>query len=71
MPSWSANADNVCVKCGVCDYYMDFIYGSTDTVDGKWTCDFCGASVTEKRVYNKIEKENEAFRAKYLDEDDD
>lgn len=52
-----------CARCG--DNYMDFIDGATGELDGKWVCHICGASVKERTVYDKLERENEAWEKEY------
>ena len=67
VPSESLNPDKVCVYCENCGQYMIYYNGPRNMVDGKWKCDGCDCSITEQRVYNKIEKDNEQAMKELFD----
>lgn len=57
--------DEMFIRCGKCDVYMDYIYSLKGIANGKWLCPECGTFVKEPTV-NRYISELEPF----VDEDD-
>lgn len=65
------NSDSMTIKCHSCGVYMDFVpNASGDALTGKWTCPNCGISVRERTAYTQLERENDGFLQRWLDDDD-
>lgn len=58
------------VFCRSCDIFMDYDGAKNGLIfDSWWKCPGCGKRVKEATVYNKLEKENDAFLHLFDDED--
>lgn len=57
------------VKCKHCHQFMNFVIGPNNCLDGKWICSNCNIKVREKTIYSQLERENEKYILKFIDED--
>lgn len=64
------NSDSMLIKCRSCGIYMDFIQGDNGDLTGKWKCPNCGTSVKERTAYSQLERENDTFLQKWLDDEE-
>ena len=55
VPDWAFNNDRICVRCEQCKCFMEFESDDPIHLVGKFKCPECGISVTEKRVYQKVQ----------------